>query len=87
MGEQSRDAWKLIITNALQLLGIGFGFGLAVAFALGRVMSSVLPGVVALDPMVFAIFTVVLSATGFLAAYVPARRATKADPILALRNE
>jgi ABC-type antimicrobial peptide transport system permease subunit len=87
LGAQSRDIWKLVAANAIRLLGVGLGLGLPVALALGRVMSSVLSGVVVLDLFTFVAFTIVLSTVGLLAGYVPARRATKVDPMVALRYE
>jgi ABC-type antimicrobial peptide transport system permease subunit len=87
LGAQSRDIWKLVVGHAMRLLGIGLGLGLPVALASGRVMSSVLSGVVALDPLTFITFTIVLSAVGLLAGYLPAHRAAKVDPMVALRQE
>jgi hypothetical protein len=87
LGAQPRDIRKLVVGNAMRLLGIGLGLGLPVALALGRVMSSVLSGVVALEPSTFITVTIVLSAVSLLAGYLPARRATKVDPMVALRRE
>jgi putative ABC transport system permease protein len=86
LGAQSRDIWKLVVGNATRLLGIGLGLGLPVSLALGHLMTSVLSGVVALEPLTFLTFTLVLSAAGLLAGYLPARRAAKVDPLVALRN-
>jgi ABC-type antimicrobial peptide transport system permease subunit len=69
------------------LASIGMVFGLAGALALTRVMSSLLFGVTERDPITFAAVAAVLSAVAFIACFVPARRATKVDPIVALRYE
>jgi putative ABC transport system permease protein len=87
MGAHRGDILKLIVGNAVRLLGIGLGLGMPVALALGRLMSSILPGVVALEPFPFVSFAAVLSAFGLLAGYIPARQAAKVDPLVALRNE
>jgi putative ABC transport system permease protein len=87
MGAQPRDILKLTVGNAVRLLGIGLGLGLPVALAIGRLMSDVLSGVVALEPFIFLSFAAVLSAIGLLAGYIPARQASKVDPLVVLRNE
>jgi putative ABC transport system permease protein len=87
LGAQGGDIWKLVLGNSVRLLGIGLALGLPVALSLGRVMSSALSGVVAVDPLTFVGFTMLLSAIALLASYIPARRATKVDPIVALRHE
>jgi putative ABC transport system permease protein len=87
LGAQIRDVLKLIISQALKLVLIGIVIGLAGAFALTRVLSSLLFGVEATDPATFAGVTILLAAVALLACWIPARRAAKVDPLIALRSE
>jgi putative ABC transport system permease protein len=87
LGAQRREVVRLFVTRALKLTALGLGVGLPLAFALSRVMSSTLFGVVALDPYTFVTFTLVLAMVALLAAYVPASKATKIDPTTVLRYE
>jgi putative ABC transport system permease protein len=87
LGAQRVDISKLVLVNSVRLVGIGLALGLPAALSLGRVMSSLLSGLVAVDPLNCVGFTLLLSASALLASYIPARRATKVDPIIALRHE
>jgi len=87
LGAQRGNILKLVIRQALILASVGTAIGLTGAFALTRIMSSLLYGVSATDPFTFVITPLVLGSTALLAAYVPARRAAKVDPMVALRCE
>jgi predicted permease len=87
LGAQKSDVLKLTVGHGLKLVMIGVAFGLAGAFALTRLMSSLLFGVRATDPATFIAISVILVAVALLASYIPARRATKVDPLVALRYE
>ena len=87
LGAQSSDVIKLVIGRGIMLVLAGVAIGLGGALALTRVMTSLLYGVSAADPMTFAVVSVLLVAVALLASYIPARRATKVDPMIALRCE
>ncbi|HVQ37324.1 MAG TPA: ABC transporter permease [Pyrinomonadaceae bacterium] len=87
LGAQKRDVLKLTVGHGLKLVLIGVVFGLAGAFMLTRLMTSLLFGIGATDPGTFAAISVILVSVALLASYIPARRATKVDPLTALRYE
>jgi ABC-type antimicrobial peptide transport system permease subunit len=81
------DVLKLVLRGGMSLALIGAAIGLASAFAVTRVMSSLLFGVTPTDLTTFAAVALLLLVVAFLACYIPARRATKVDPLVALRYE
>jgi putative ABC transport system permease protein len=87
LGAQARDVLKLIVWHGLALTLIGILLGVAAAFALTRLMSSFLYGVTATDPLTFVAVPAILILVAVISCYVPARRATKVDPMIALRYE
>jgi len=84
LGAQRADVFKLVIGRAAKLVLIGSAIGLLLAVVSSRALHSMLYNVAALDPSTFAIVTVALAAVALLASYIPALRATKADPMIAL---
>jgi putative ABC transport system permease protein len=87
MGAQTGRVLRLVVGQGMRLAGAGLVLGLLVAFAAMRVLGSLLFGVSAHDPLTFGAVSLVLAIAAVLACYIPARRATKVDPIIALRYE
>jgi putative ABC transport system permease protein len=86
LGAQRRDVLRLVVGHALKLVGIGTAIGLVLAFLSTRALAALLYNVGAFDPATFAIVTVVLTTIAFLASYIPALGATRADPMIALSH-
>jgi putative ABC transport system permease protein len=87
LGAGSRDVLRMILSQGLRTIFIGVAIGIAGSLALTRTVASLLFGVTATDPLTFGGVTLLLVAAALLACYIPARRATKVDPMVALRYE
>ncbi|HEY3138919.1 MAG TPA: ABC transporter permease [Blastocatellia bacterium] len=87
LGAQKADVLILVLRRGMALTGVGVMMGLLVALALTRLLKSLLFGVSASDPITYLLASIVLAAVSLLACYLPARRATEVDPMVALRHE
>jgi putative ABC transport system permease protein len=87
LGAQMKDVLRLVISNGMTLALIGVAIGLAGAFALTRLMTSLLFGVTPIDAPTFVTVSILLLAVALVACYIPARRAMKVNPLIALRYE
>ncbi len=87
LGASSRDVLAMIVGNAMKLTVVGIVIGLVVAFALTRLMATLLYEVKPTDPLTFAVISILLALVAAAASYLPARRATRIDPMVALRHE
>jgi putative ABC transport system permease protein len=87
LGAERDSVLLLVVGGGVRLAILGIALGIAAALVLTQLMTNLLYGVHATDPMTFGAVTMVLAATSFLACYIPARRAMQVDPIVALRYE
>jgi putative ABC transport system permease protein len=87
LGAQRRDIFSLVLKQGIILALIGVGIGLAAAIGLSKVVASVLYGISATDPVTFISVAVIMIAVAVVACFFPARKATKVDPLTAMRYE
>ena len=87
LGAKRGDVLKMTVKQGLRLVGFGLIIGLGAAFILTRVMATLLFGISATDPLTFLSISLVLLAVAMLASYIPALRATRVDPMIALRAQ
>jgi len=87
LGAQGADVLRMVLRQGLRVTSLGVAIGLALAFVVTRLLSSLLYGVSATDPATFVGVSLLLAVVAMLASYIPARRATKVDPMVALRYE
>src|SRR5262245_62050929 len=87
LGAQASDVLRMALWRGMSLTIVGVALGLAAALVLTRVMKNVLFEVSATDPVTFALIALLLIAVALIASYIPARRATKVDPLLAIRHD
>jgi ABC-type antimicrobial peptide transport system permease subunit len=87
LGAEQRDVRRLILRHGLMLTGVGIAAGIIVSLATSRMISALLFGVAPSDPVTYAGVSIALSAVALLATWLPARRASQVEPLVALRYE
>ena len=87
LGAQKADVVKLVVSQGMALVALGVGLGILVSLGASRLLSGLLFGVSPTDPVVFGVVVVLLASVALAANYVPARRAAKVDPMVALRYQ
>jgi len=87
LGAQTKDILKLVLSQGIAIVVIGMSLGIAGAFATTRLLTSFLIGVGGTDALTFILVAVSLASVALLACWIPARRATRVDPLVALRYE
>jgi putative ABC transport system permease protein len=87
LGARQRDVLRLVVSGGARLAGAGIGIGIALAVGLSRVLRGMLYGVNAFDPLTYSGLALALALVAFVATWLPARRAARVDPNIALRAE
>jgi ABC-type antimicrobial peptide transport system permease subunit len=87
LGARGADVLRMVLRQGMQMAGLGIAIGIAGAFALTRLLSALLFGVKPTDPWTFVAVSLVLAFTALVACWIPARKATRVDPLHALRYE
>ena len=87
LGAQKRDVLLMVIKEGMSLVGVGLLLGLIVAFAITRILTSLLYGISATDPLTFIVVSLILTGVALVSIFIPARRALKVDPIIALKYD
>jgi ABC-type antimicrobial peptide transport system permease subunit len=87
LGASARDVMRLVLSQSLQMIFVGAGVGLAAALAAVRLIERLVPGVRSTEPSTFAVMISVLVLAALVASFLPARQASRVDPISALRQE
>jgi putative ABC transport system permease protein len=87
LGAQPREILRLVLSRGVFLLGLGLAIGLPISYALARLLASLIFGVSATDAGIFSAIAIFLAAISMAACYIPAHRAMRMDPMVALRYE
>jgi ABC-type antimicrobial peptide transport system permease subunit len=87
IGAQRSDVLRLVLGESARMAALGVVIGVGASLAITRLMSTLLFGISATDPLTFAVVPLLMAGVALLASFVPARRATKVDPIVALKYE